>query len=355
MNNSELFNEAKQFLEQYYMETNKSKALLNERLSTVKAMIAKEGSYEHTIDELTYGARVAWRNSNRCIGRLFWDRLEVVDARHVTSSEEVFPYLVQHIEKATNAGKIKPMITVFPPASHNKRLKIWNHQLLRYAGYETENEIIGDPDSIPFTKMCEQLGWQGKRSYFDLLPLVIQWNDETPVYVEIPKEIIMEVPIEHQEYNLFGDLEVKWYAVPIISDMRLEIGGLQYTAAPFNGWYMGTEIGARNLADEKRYHLLPLIADQMGLNRNKARSLWKDRALVELNAAVLDSFQKHGVTVVDHHTAAKQFSVFERKEQEAGRELTGKWSWLVPPLSPATTHMFHRPYSNTIKKPNYFK
>ena len=27
--------------------------------------------------------------------------------------------------------------------------------------------------------------------------------------------------------------------------------------APFNGWYMGTEIGARNLADADRYDLLP--------------------------------------------------------------------------------------------------
>ena len=36
---------------------------------------------------------------------------------------------------------------------------------------------------------------------------------------------------------------MKWYGVPMISDMRLEIGGISYTAAPFNGWYMGTEIG----------------------------------------------------------------------------------------------------------------
>ena len=37
--------------------------------------------------------------------------------------------------------------------------------------------------------------------------------------------------------------------MPAISNMPLSIGGVTYPAAPFNGWYLGTEIGARNLAD----------------------------------------------------------------------------------------------------------
>jgi len=92
----------------------------------------------------------------------------------------------------------------------------------------------------------------------------------------------------------------------------------------------------------------------MGLNTDSNRSLWKDKALVELNIAVLDSFQKAGVTIVDHHTAAKQFKSFEKKEETAGRDLTGNWAWLIPPMSPATTHIFHKPYKNDIVKPNYF-
>ena len=63
----------------------------------------------------------------------------------------------------------------------------------------------------------------------------------------------------------------------------LEIGGIMYTAAPFNGWYMGTEIGARNLADEGRYNKLPLIAKLMGQDTSSETTLWRDRALVELN------------------------------------------------------------------------
>lgn len=81
-------------------------------------------------------------------------------------------------------------------------------------------------------------------------------GDEQPVWYELPRSLVIEVPITHPEIEAFSDLELKWYGVPIISDMKLEVGGIHYNAAPFNGWYMGTEIGARNLADEKRYDKL---------------------------------------------------------------------------------------------------
>ncbi|NAW45008.1 nitric oxide synthase, partial [Salmonella sp. gx-f4] len=79
-----------------------------------------------------------------------------------------------------------------------------------------------------------------------------------------------------------------------------------------------------------------------------------DRALLELNTAVLYSFKEDGVSIVDHHTAAQQFKKFEEKEMEMGRSVTGNWTWLIPPLAPATTHIFHKPYNNEIIKPNYF-
>jgi nitric-oxide synthase len=73
-----------------------------------------------------------------------------------------------------------------------------------------------------------------------------------------------------------------------------------------------------------------------------------------LNEAVLHSYKKHGVSIVDHHTAAKQFKKFEEKESSYGRKVTGDWTWLIPPVSPATTHVFHQPYNNEIMKPNFF-
>jgi nitric oxide synthase oxygenase domain/subunit len=49
---------------------------------------------------------------------------------------------------------------------------------------------------------------------------------------------------------------MKWYALPAVSSMLFDCGGLEFTACPFNGWYMGTEIGARDLCDTNRYNVL---------------------------------------------------------------------------------------------------
>jgi nitric-oxide synthase len=177
---------------------------------------------------------------------------------------------------------------------------------------------------------------------------------QAPRLFELPREAILEVPIGHPHYGWFSDLGLTWYALPFIANMRLEIGGISYSAAPFNGWYMGTEIGARNFGDERRYNLLPTIATTMGLDVHSNRTLWKDRALVELNIAVLDSFTRHGVTIVDHHTACQQFVQHEALEKKAGRLLPADWSWIVPPLSSSTTPVFHRPYEDMTFTPNLF-
>ncbi|MEZ4951785.1 MAG: nitric oxide synthase oxygenase [Saprospiraceae bacterium] len=47
------------------------------RMDAVRTEIAISGTYRHTLEELTFGTRVAWRNNNECIGRLFWNTLEV--------------------------------------------------------------------------------------------------------------------------------------------------------------------------------------------------------------------------------------------------------------------------------------
>ncbi|NGP46276.1 nitric oxide synthase oxygenase [Bacillaceae bacterium SIJ1] len=344
-----LYEQAKQFIEQYYSELGLPEEEKQLRLSEVQADIDATGTYEPTTSELTYGAKVAWRNSNRCIGRLFWEKLHVNDARHLDKEEDIAEALLHHINEATNGGKIRSTITVF-----SEGVRIWNHQLLRYAGYVNEDgSVTGDPHSVEMTAQCLNLGWQSQRTAFDILPLVIQVNDGAPALFLIPESIILRVPLQHSAYPAFDDLGIEWYAVPIISDMALDIGGLLYRAAPFNGWYMETEIGARNLADEDRYNLLPMMGEIMQLNMTHESSLWRDKALVELNVAVLESFRKHGVTLVDHHTAAKQFKRFEMNEQKACRHMTGDWTWLIPPVSPATTHIFHQPYDNTMHSPNY--
>ena len=147
---------------------------------------------------------------------------------------------------------------------------------------------------------------------------------------------------------------MKWHAVPAISNMRLRIGGIDYPSAPFNGWYMGTEIGARNLADHDRYDLLPYIAKRMGLDMSSEATLWRDRALIELNRAVLHSFGEAGVTITDHHTESQRFLTHLEKEEAAGRTCPADWSWIVPPVSGGLTPVYHRYYSTEELLPNFF-
>lgn len=308
--------------------------------------------------ELADLARLAWRNQARCIGRLFWQSLELLDARAASSADEVFEACVHHLRHATHGGRIRSAITVFAPAANeaDRGIRIWNRQLVRYAGYRSRNgEVLGDPAQVGFTRAAIELGWcpPAERGSFDILPLVIGMPGQAPRLFELPHDAVLEVSIVHPEFPWFASLGLKWHALPVVSDMALVGGGLRYTAAPFSGFYMGTEIASRNLGDTDRYNRLPTIADHMGLDRRSRSTLWKDRALVELNTAVLHSFDLAGVTIVDHHTVSRQFMQHVRNEESCGREVPGDWSWLVPPMASSACPVFHRYYDDSRPEPAF--
>lgn len=56
-------------------------------------------------------------------------------------------------------------------------------------------------------------------------------------------------------YEWFAELDLRWYALPAVSNMSFDCGGIQFTATSFSGWYMSTEIGCRNLCDVNRRNL----------------------------------------------------------------------------------------------------
>jgi nitric-oxide synthase len=117
---------------------------------------------------------------------------------------------------------------------------------------------------------------------------------------------------------------------------------------------MGTEIGARNLADHDRYALVPEVAGRMGLDTSSEATLWRDRALIEINRAVLHSFRAHNVTITDHHTESRRFLTHLEREEHAGRRCPTDWTWIVPPLSSSQTPVFHRHYDANEQVANCF-
>src|SRR5262249_47730318 len=150
-----------------------------------------------------------------------------------------------------------------------------NDQLIRYAGYRTPDGVVGDPANADLTEVAGSLGWPGgPGGPFDLLPPVIDAGEGLPPRFPVPPAAALEVPITPPALPWLADLGLRWHAVPAICGMVLEIGGVRYPAAPFNGWYMGTEIGARNFGDTTRYDLLPAIAQRLGLDITDDTTLW---------------------------------------------------------------------------------
>ncbi|GAA0507211.1 nitric oxide synthase oxygenase [Saccharopolyspora subtropica] len=281
---------------------------LTRRLAEVRRDIADTGTYRHTSAELAYGARLALRDSGWCPTGVPWRRLKVRDLRGLRNASAIASECFEHLRLATNAGRIQPLVTVFAPDTPNRPgPRIWNEQVVRYAGYEYANgTVLGDARYRGFTAQVQRLGWKPptQRSRFDHLPLVVETAHEGPKVVTVPRDVVQEVPLEHPEYPWFVELRLRWHTVPLISNMQLHIGGIRYPAAPFNTWFVGTEIGTRGLADENAYGITRHVAERLGLDTSTERTLWRDRAIVEINRAVLFSFDAARVTIADHHSEA---------------------------------------------------
>ncbi|XP_046532202.1 nitric oxide synthase, inducible [Equus quagga] len=353
----ELLPHAIQFVNQYYNSFKEAK--IEEHLARLEAVtkeIETTGTYQLTGDELIFATKQAWRNAPRCIGRIQWSNLQVFDARSCSTAQEMFEHICRHLRYSTNNGNIRSAITVFPQRSDGKHdFRIWNAQLIRYAGYQMpDGTIRGDPASVELTQLCLDLGWKPKYGRFDVMPLVLQADGRDPELFEIPPDLVLEVPMEHPKYEWFQELGLKWYALPAVANMLLEVGGLEFPGCPFNGWYMGTEIGVRDYCDAQRYNILEEVGRRMGLETHKLASLWKDRAVIEINVAVLHSFQKQNVTIMDHHSAAESFMKHMQNEYRSRGGCPADWVWLVPPISGSITPVFHQEMLNYVLSPFYY-
>ncbi len=315
--------EAEAFLRQMAAETGGAQDLV-QRLDHLRCAFAHTGTWQPTADELTFGARLAWRNSVRCVGRMFWPSLKVFDARAARTMGEMYLAILDHIDWATNGGDIRPAITVF--SADGPKMRIMNSQLILYAAHVQSNgSILGDPKNIALTQLAKKLGWNGAGSPFDVLPLVMRIGDAAPQLFEIPPAKILLVKIRHPECAGIAALGLQWFALPAVANMALDMGGVQFTAAPSSGVYQGTEIGSFNLGDPQRYNALPEVAAALGLDTGDKNPLWRDQALVELNRAVLHSFAADGVRIMDHHALSGSFKRFCTREAAQGRKVFGDW------------------------------
>ena len=352
--------QARQFIELFYSER-PDRGEATDRVRQVVRELENTGTYWHTAAELAFAARVAWRNSSRCIGRLYWRSLRVRDRRHISSATGLARECAAHLREATNAGRIRPLITVFAPEAPDRAGPcIISPQLVSYAGHEKPDElsgVIGDPANVALTCLARKLGWPSPSTpgRFDILPLIISGAGPEPSWHELPPDTVLEIRLEHPAYPWFAELGLRWYAVPVISNMVLEAGGISYPAAPFNGWYMCTEIGCRDLGDVGRYNQLPRVASMMEMDISDEKTLWKDRSITELNQAVLHSFNRAGVRIADHHTESVRFLKHLELEQKHGRSCPADWSWIVPPTAASSTPVFHRYYTDFDQRPNFYR
>src|SRR5918994_7865103 len=189
---------------------------IRSRVAEVRAQIERYGTYAHTTEELTFGAQAAWRNSSRCIGRLYWRSLRVRDRRHVTGAGQLAAEAFAHLREATNGGRVRPTLTVFAPTTPERPgPRIWNEQLIRYAGCRRpDGTIVGDPRYADLTDAVRDLGWPGgPGTPFDVLPLVVQAPGERPRLFDLPGDAVLEVPLSHPRYRWFAGLGLHWHAV----------------------------------------------------------------------------------------------------------------------------------------------
>lgn len=353
----ERLEEARHFQAAFHDAAGSGPQLRQRRWAEVRRGLRRHGHYDHTPEELAFGARLAWRNTGRCIGRLPWESLEVSDCRDATDPDAIAARIADHLSEADAGSGIRSVISIFAPVK-GAQLPPWieSPQIVRYACHRLpDGTMIGDRQNADATRLARSMGWrlEGAPGQFDLLPYFVRDAQDRRIMIEPPRDRIREVRVLHPENEDLSALGLRWYSVPLISNMILTIGGIDYPCAPFNGFYMCTEIASRNFADVQRYDLLPQAAEALRIDQRDP--FWRDEALTELNRAVLHSFGSAKATMIDHHTASKQFMAFHRREQAAGRRVAADWRWIAPPQAGAACDVFHLKMRNFHPVPNYYR
>ena len=191
-----------------------------------------------------------------------------------------------------------------------------------------------------FTKMLQKnFPEQTKEEFadqdmFTILPAVVQVSpDVEPLVKFLPRAVIPEVRLRLKDNEQFNDLGLKWYGIPMVSNIAFEIGGLKYTGVPFNGWYADSEI-MRNLLDADRFNLSKKIVETCppSFLDTFQGAPKPDLAAVMLNSALITSFKEERVTVAQHHQMLESFYKWYNQELNERGFCPGNWKWIIPPF-----------------------
>ena len=134
-------------------------------------------------------------------------------------------------------------------------------------------------------------------------------------------------------------MNLKWYALPAVSAMSLEIGGLIHTCTV--QWLHVNRNWSKDFTDQDRYNLIEDIAASMGITNMSNRELWKDKVQND-NRAILHSFEQDGVRMMDHHTLSEWFLKFERMRKKDERCMQNGHG-LKLPIGASATPLSMRP------------
>ena len=143
-----------------------------------------------------------------------------------------------------------------------------NRLLQSLAFIETQLFCVQDGRVRRHLMMFYHLCYNGEMSYQRYLSSLKTWNFVfksgmrgnyfwwgTMQYLDMLYKLLLNSPILIYRYPELAKLNLQWYAVPAVSGMYLDCGGVVYPSCGFNGWYMSTEI-MRDLCDPGRYNKL---------------------------------------------------------------------------------------------------
>lgn len=75
---AELVLAKKELIRKHFLTHRCNSSEHHERLQEVESEISNTGAYYINESELLFGAKTAWRNASRCIGRIQWSKLQVL-------------------------------------------------------------------------------------------------------------------------------------------------------------------------------------------------------------------------------------------------------------------------------------